>query len=155
MFIKLHDCACSWQALKKRNLAGDTEDKLSVFSNFTAQHSVQKLELDASLEQMVNVLHSGTREEQFHAVTQCRKLLSETQEPPIQAVIDAGVVPALVQLIQAHDHAETQIEAAWALSNIAAGNHLQTLEVINSNAVPITIQLLQSPHASVKEHVRG
>ena len=43
-------------ALKKRNLAGEaSEDStpLSVFSNFTAQHSVQKLELDVSLEQMV------------------------------------------------------------------------------------------------------
>ena len=40
---------------------------------------------------------------QFEAMTQFRKLLSIERNPPIQAVIDTGVVPCFVQFIE-HDH---------------------------------------------------
>merc|ERR1712050_285367 len=85
------------------------------------------LEQIPALSQM---LMSEDPQGQFNATQQYRKLLSIEQNPPIQEVIQAGVVPRFVQFLQDVSRPELQFEAAWVLTNIASGTAEQTRVVV-------------------------
>eukprot|EP00971_Amphidinium_carterae_P025494 503089-Amphidinium_carterae.1 len=59
-------------------------------------------------------------------VRNSRKLLSLSEDPPIQDTIDKGLVPIYVSYLYEDAHPALQLEAAWALTNIAAGSSSQT-----------------------------
>lgn len=39
--------------------------------------------------------------------------------PPVDLVVEAGIVPRLIELLARHDMPNLQLEAAWAITNIA------------------------------------
>ncbi|OUC41305.1 Armadillo/beta-catenin-like repeat protein [Trichinella nativa] len=83
---------------------------------------------------------------QLNAVQQ-----ASDRNPPIDDLIRSGILPVLVNCLGPHNSPELQFEAAWALTNIASGTSEQTKAVVHSGAVPLFLQLLQSPHMNVCE----
>lgn len=88
---------------------------------------------------------------QLAAVQSARKLLSSDRNPPINELINTGMLPTLVECLKIETQPTLQFEAAWALTNIASGTSEQTIAVVNSNAVPLFLNLLRSPHQNVCE----
>ncbi|CAH8305316.1 unnamed protein product [Eruca vesicaria subsp. sativa] len=108
---------------------------------------------DKKLENMTHMVAGVMSDDislQLEATVGIRKLLSVDYNPPINEVIQSGVVPRLVQFLSSDDP-QLQLETAWALTNIASGTSEHTKVIIDSGAIPFFINLLASPSDEVRE----
>ncbi|CAI9267813.1 unnamed protein product [Lactuca saligna] len=133
--------------LKKRQVLSSSQP---LSSGVPVQTSTVEKKLE-SLPSMVAGVYSNDNNLQLEATTQFRKLLSIERSPPIEEVIQSGVVPRFVEFLMREDFPQLQFEAAWALTNIASGTSENTKVVIDYGAVPIFVKLLASPSDDVRE----
>ncbi|KAL7304022.1 hypothetical protein TKK_0003492 [Trichogramma kaykai] len=117
----------------------------------TDEEDIDKQLAKTNLEELVLKADSSDPAEQLQAVQAARKLLSSDRNPPIDPLIDSGILPILVRCLEKHDNPSLQFEAAWALTNIASGTSAQTNAVVNAGAVPLFLQLLLSSQQNVCE----
>ncbi|XP_037075204.1 importin subunit alpha-4-like [Pollicipes pollicipes] len=105
----------------------------------------------ASLQALVAAAAGSEPQARLAAVQAIRKLLSSDKNPPIDALVQGGVLPVLVHCLQAEDDPALEFESCWALTNIASGTSLQTEAVVQAGATPHFLRLLRSPHPQVCE----
>ncbi|XP_045610372.1 importin subunit alpha-3 isoform X3 [Procambarus clarkii] len=134
--------------LKRRNVPTvDSTDDEDVDKQLTADNLALIVANAASEDQAV----------QLAAVQAARKLLSSDRNPPIDDLIQSGILPILVKCLEGTDHMSSpdspslQFEAAWALTNIASGTSRQTQAVVQAGAVPLFLKLLHSSSQNVCE----
>ncbi|KAI3403301.1 SRP1 [Candida oxycetoniae] len=139
---------------KRRNFqheANDSEDEddFNLSVNNDENQFYQRLRQD--LPKMLEMIQAPDFDSQLAATVKFRQILSREHNPPIDLVIESGVIPTLVEFMK-EDHPDMlQLEAAWALTNIASGSSQQTRIVVEANAVPLFVQLLYSQSLEVKE----
>ncbi|KAM7354079.1 karyopherin subunit alpha [Cochliomyia hominivorax] len=132
------------QMFKRRNI--NEEDITSPLKESNGQSPVQM-----TVDEIVAAMHSTDPERQFAGMQAARKMLSRERNPPIDLMIGHGIVPICIRFLQNFENALLQFEAAWALTNIASGTSEQTRCVIENNAVPHFIALLQSKNINLAE----
>lgn len=79
-----------------------------------------------------------------------RRALSSEGNPPVQAVVDSGVVPRIIEFMKTDD-VDLVFEAAWSLTNIASGNTHQTATLIEHGALSCFVDLLKSDYDQIQE----
>eukprot|EP01133_Synstelium_polycarpum_P006909 gene6909-8031_t len=124
------------------------EDIRKQFEEYEHKPLDEKLRLLPDLTTALN--HPTEQAIVYSALIQFRKLLSIDKNPPIDQVIECGIIARLNQLL-ACPVAKVQFESAWALTNIASGNCEQTKAVIQSGSVQLFIEQLGSTSQEVQE----
>ena len=123
--------------LKRRNVPHgmvDSTDEDDYNSSYNLKKLVEKAGCDENAE------------EQLAAVQAARRLLSSDRNPPIDNLIQSGILPILVNCLERDDNQMLQFEAAWALTNIASGTSAQTNQV-NWNKAFLVAKLQLFPHS--------
>lgn len=72
-------------------------------NNVSDEDDIDKNLACTNLEQLVLDAGSDNPEKQLAAVQSARKLLSSDRNPPIDALIESGILPILVNCLDKHD----------------------------------------------------
>ncbi|KAL3934169.1 MAG: hypothetical protein SGBAC_010054 [Bacillariaceae sp.] len=136
------------QLLKRRSAAPAITPSSSMEDNATSK-SIYTIADIPEISQIIKNPQS-TQQQMEDAVRGVRRLLSVERNPPVHAVLQANILPDLVQCLTKDPNAATLIfEAAWALTNIAST--LETGAVVQAGAVPPLIMLLRHSVPDVRE----
>ncbi|XP_039736276.1 importin subunit alpha-8 [Pteropus medius] len=130
------------QALKRRNITSLSPDPAS---------EQPTKEVSLTLQEIINGVNASDPDLYFQATQAARKLLSRERNPPLKLIVEAGLIPRLVEFLKSSLHPCLQFEAAWALTNIASGTSEQTRAVVEAGAIRPLVGLLSSPHMTVCE----
>lgn len=124
-----------------------TEDLL----NKKRVSNIVKSGMESSLDVMKGLLFSTKLEDIYRGAFDCRTALSVENNPPIQIIIDSGIVPRFVELLdpQFYEKFENEqlaqscrFETAWVLTNIASGDSEQTKYIVRLGVVPFLINMI-------------
>ncbi|BFZ17288.1 hypothetical protein BsWGS_20327 [Bradybaena similaris] len=105
--------------------------------------------LTTSLPEIISGMYSADLTRILMATQSLRRMVIKENNPPIEKIIEAGLVTLLVTYLGCDDEPLLQFEAAWALINIASGTSQHTHAVVQAGAVPQLIRLLASPHVDI------
>jgi len=137
------------EQLKKRRM-GNNKNVVEETAQNPADDPVLMKKLN-ELPVIITGIRSSDPQTQYESVTKIRKMLSIERNPPIQQVIESGIIPTLISFLKRAENPGLQFEASWALTNVASGTTEHTREIINHGAVPVFVELLKSPSDDVRE----
>ncbi|XP_034292435.1 importin subunit alpha-8 [Pantherophis guttatus] len=143
--VELRKARKDEQILKRRNICSLAEASLS------PEKDEKNVVTQISMIDIVELIQSDDLFLQLKAAQAVRKMLSKQKNPPIDQVIESGIIPKLVEFLYYHDTPNLQFESAWALTNIASGTSEQTKAVVDANGVQGLVVLLSSPHIHICE----
>ncbi|NWW71520.1 IMA5 protein, partial [Climacteris rufus] len=146
MSIQLRKARKDEQILKRRNISMHLKEENPSLGQDRPEEIVQ-----LSLEEIVAAVNGNNTKLQLLATQAIRSMLSRHKEPPINQIIELGIIPRVVEFLGRADNAPLQFEAAWALTNIASGTSEHTRAVVEGGAIPAFISLLSSPHMHISE----
>ncbi|XP_072240647.1 importin subunit alpha-8 isoform X2 [Leuresthes tenuis] len=148
---RISECVELRKAQKNENFLKRRNITLSSLPDEDALSPGNGEKVTLRIEDIIKDVNGECRESQTRGCQAARKLLSTGRDPPLKAIIDAGLLSRFVSFLAMDDEPALQFEAAWALTNIASGTSWHTKQVVDHGAVPAFINLLASPMLHISE----
>ncbi|POO01609.1 Coatomer beta subunit [Trema orientale] len=104
------------------------------------EQSILEVQTTSAVEELKSAVAyqgKGALQKRVTALRELRRLLSRSEFPPIQTALGAGAISILVQCLSFGSPDEQLLEAAWCLTNIAAGKPEETKALLP--ALPLLI----------------
>lgn len=136
--------------LKQNMITESTQslkNKLTIPLEWYEQCNNMTVEL-SKFQEIINAFRSQDIKQKYGGLVGIRKLLS-LPTSPIQELIDIGVIPELIALLD-NSPAEFQYEALWCLTNIASGTSDQANSIVVKGGVPKIVKLMDSSIEELK-----
>jgi len=139
--------------LENERLGKVTEENID--PNETMEEYIQKCARIVyslkDLPALLKAVNSSDVKQQYYGVIGIRRIVSKDENPPIQEIIDANVIPRIIGFTERYEESQLQYEAAWALTNIASGTTAQTRSIIDKGGVTAFIRLLKHDSPEISE----
>jgi hypothetical protein len=135
------------EQLAKRRTANTHTSKMSD----SCPSGGNKLPTLADIPNIIGTLRSLTvnRNDRLEAVRMARRMLSVEENPPVEQVIQGGLLAFFIGALACDDDPALQFEASWALTNIASTSF--TNVVVEAGPIPGLVRLLECPSPNVRE----
>jgi len=105
-------------------------------------HSAQPT-VDQIPKYVANAMQSESLERRLSGVRSLRELLSRERNPPSERVAQSGVVPVIVALLDDHENADIQCEAAWCVTNLASSTSSTVTQLVELGAIEKSVAMFR------------
>lgn len=113
--------------------------------------AVASATFQGDLNQIDAGLNSEDADVQLEAAKKLRVLLSSERDLLIRQMLEKNWTPRLIKWLRLRDRPTLQVEALWALTNIAAGATDNTSVLLQNGVIPTLVSLLDSSNEEVLE----
>ncbi|KAJ4704852.1 Importin subunit alpha [Melia azedarach] len=120
--------------------SGDSEVSHDSDMMIDEEQSILDAQTSAIVEELKSAIAyqgKGAMQKRVSALRELRRILSRFEFPPIETAIKSGAISVLVQCLSFGTPDEQLLEAAWCLTNIAAGKQEETKALLP--ALPLLI----------------
>ncbi|KAJ3445000.1 importin subunit alpha-4 [Anaeramoeba flamelloides] len=124
-----------------RNLSEKDEESLIIIEDSLS--NIEKLPLYCK-----ELMNTNT-EIQLQSLQQIRNLLIIPNNPFLDQIIESDILSQLIEFLKDFQKPKLQFEATWCLTNIACGTPKQTQVILEEGAIPVLLELFESPYDAI------
>ena len=106
------------------------------------------------LPRLFEEIRSMDLRKQHLGVIGLRKLLENPNQLPIQQIIEANIVPYLIEILKMNNFPYLKYEIAWILTNLSMGNASHVQNIVDNGGIISLIKLLDSKFPVILEQVK-
>jgi hypothetical protein len=81
---------------------------------------------------------------QHRAVIDIRIIVCIKDNPPIEAVIETGLIPNIIEFIKQQEYPQLQLYAVRVLVRVSCGTREQCMSIVDNGGIPFIVNLLIS-----------
>lgn len=97
-----------------------------------------------SLAEKKNLIYSQNDKDIETSAEYFRRLLSIDRCPPIDVIIETGVLPRIIELLDRFDNKKIQTEVAWCITNIACGEKRHVILLVQYNVIEKLMHVIRN-----------
>ncbi|KAH7513003.1 hypothetical protein FEM48_Zijuj12G0150300 [Ziziphus jujuba var. spinosa] len=120
--------------------SGDNDTPIESEMMIDEEQSILEAQTSSAVDELKSAVAyqgKGALHKRVSTLRELRRLLSRSEFPPAESALRAGAIPILVQCLSFGSPDEQLLEAAWCLTNIAAGKPEETKALLP--ALPLLI----------------